>query len=160
MSRWIVVHTRGGAEHLARLHLERQGYGVYLPLAYRPPNPEAVPFFPRYLFADISLKAGIWRPINSTVGVSAVLRTGETPSQVPQGVIDRLREAEECGVIRARRIAAAPRLRPGQTVRVHEGPFAGFEGVFERLSGAGCVRVLLECLGRATAVEVRREAVG
>jgi len=158
MSCWIVVHTRPGAEHLARLHIERQGYDAYLPLATR--AGQAAPLFPRYLFVDVAPRQGIWRPIRSTVGVTAVLRTGESPSVVPQGVIDALRQAEEAGVIRARRRAAVVRLHPGQAVRVLEGPFEGFEGVFERLSGEGSVRVLLECMGRAASVEVRREAVG
>lgn len=46
-----------------------------------------------------------------------------------------------------------PRFLPGQTVRVLEGPFAGFEGLFEG-DEHGRVRVLLSLFGRQTAVKV------
>ena len=50
-------------------------------------------------------------------------------------------------------------LRTGQSVRILSGPFANFVGTLERLDAAGRVRVLLEMMGTAVPVAVRRSAI-
>lgn len=156
---WIVAFTRKGCEHLAKANLDNQGYDVYLPLAISPGKPNPEPFFPRYLFVDTAPLDGLWRPVRSTRGCLAVLLTGEAPSVVPDRVIDVLRRREEAGVIRLKAIAKAQTFVAGQPIRVYEGNFAGFDGVFERMSGAERVRVLLNLFGRVIPVEVGAQEV-
>ncbi len=50
-------------------------------------------------------------------------------------------------------------LTTGQSVRILSGPFANFVGTLERLDAAGRVRVLLEMMGTAVPVAVRRSAI-
>jgi transcriptional antiterminator RfaH len=157
---WIVTFTRTKAEHLAKFNLERQGYGVYLPLAVRPGKEvEPEPLFPRYLFVDTSPLHGIWRPIRSTIGCVAVLMTGEAPSPIGERVVEGLRRREEAGVIRLKRIKEISSIGEGEPVRVHEGIWTGFEGVFCRMSGSDRVIILLQLLGGETPVEVEADQI-
>jgi transcriptional antiterminator RfaH len=50
-------------------------------------------------------------------------------------------------------------LKTGQSVRIISGPFANFVGSLERLNDAGRVRVLLDMMGTAVPVMVRRSAI-
>jgi transcriptional antiterminator RfaH len=50
-------------------------------------------------------------------------------------------------------------LRTGQLVRILTGQFANFVGTLERLDDAGRVRVLLEMMGTAVPVTLRRSAL-
>ena len=50
-------------------------------------------------------------------------------------------------------------LTTGQSVRILSGPFANFVGTLERLDDAGRVRVLLEMMGTAVPVALRRSAI-
>ena len=50
-------------------------------------------------------------------------------------------------------------LTTGQSVRILSGPFANFVGTLERLDDAGRVRVLLEMMGTAVQVALRRAAI-
>jgi len=156
---WIVAATKPKAEFIAKMHLERQGYDAYLPLVVSPERHDPHPMFPGYLFISPDALEGIWRPIRSTVGIVAVLMNGIEPSKVPECVINLLQRREEAGVIRLRRREAVAQLHPGQAVRIYEGPFSGFEAVFQRESTRDCVRVLLTYLGKTMPVDVPAEAV-
>jgi transcriptional antiterminator RfaH len=50
-------------------------------------------------------------------------------------------------------------LSTGQTVRILSGPFTDFVGTIERLDEAGRVRVLLDMMGSAVPVALRRTAL-
>jgi transcriptional antiterminator RfaH len=151
---WIVLSTRSGCEHLAAHEARRLGYTPYLPLSSEPPKFEPKPFFPGYLFVDIDPQEGIWTPLKGAKGVNAVLTTGQAPSRVPERVIELMRRREEGGVITLRRKRAVVNFKQGEPVRVHEGGFIGFEGVFEQQRAGDRIAILLNIFGRMTPVEV------
>src|SRR5947209_18714094 len=93
---WYAVHTHVHAEAKASLHLQRQGYGVYLP-RYLKRRRHArrlevvpAPVFPRYLFAAIDVASPRWRSIQSTIGVRHLVCNGEEPASVPDKVLAEL----------------------------------------------------------------------
>jgi transcription antitermination factor NusG len=50
--------------------------------------------------------------------------------------------------------------KPGDVVRINEGPFSGLEAIFERkLKGSERVAVLLEILGRQTRIVLPSETI-
>jgi transcriptional antiterminator RfaH len=52
-------------------------------------------------------------------------------------------------------------IKPGEPVRIKEGPFSGLEAIFERsLKGSERVAVLLEILGRQTRIVLPSETIG
>ena len=95
-SRWYVAQTHPHAETKASEHLGRQGFPIYLPRYLRQlrharrVERRAVPLFPRYVFVSIDMTAQRWLSIDSTIGVTKLLRNGDVPTQVPAAIIDGL----------------------------------------------------------------------
>lgn len=150
--RWYVVNTKVNAEQSARLHLERQGYSVFLPSFRRTVRHARTlretrsPLFPSYLFVQFDAAWTRWRPINGTVGVRAVVTGGDgRPAPVPEPIMAQLfaRCPREIMEWREEELAV------GTRVLMTAGPFANFVGEIQRFDGPGRVRLLLETLGGA-----------
>lgn len=164
MERWYVVHTQPGAEAKAALHLQRQGYDVYLP-RWRKRRSHArrvewvaAPLFPRYLFVRFDILATRWRAVQSTIGVSYLVAAGgETalPAPVPDGIVESIRAREGVNGL----IELAPNFRKGDPVIVDKGPLFDRVGLFECTSDSERVVVLLSLLGRDVRVIVPASAV-
>jgi transcriptional antiterminator RfaH len=149
---WYLVYAKPRQESVARENLERQGYEIYLPLIrkYSRRGGRRVasigPMFPRYLFIRLDEKTDNWGPIRSTLGVVSLVRFGQLPARVPEGLVAALRTHED-----AQGVQPPPpvdELRAGNRVRVLEGGLAGYEGVFVARTGKERVVVLLEIMGK------------
>ncbi len=154
---WYAVNTQPRAEHTASFHLNRQGFQTYLPTYLkrrrhaRRADTVAAPFFPRYLFVAIDVATQRWRSINSTIGVSHIVSTGDMPAPVPDQIIAELKKSEnEHGLIELKR----PRFSPGDKVTVLDGAFADYGGIFEAETDEKRVAILLELLGRKVRVSL------
>jgi len=96
-SRWYVAQTHPHAETKASLHLQRQGFGIYLPRYLkqrrhaRRVDTIAAPLFPRYLFISLDSVNDNWMPIRSTRGVGKIVRFNEHPLPVDDRIIDEIR---------------------------------------------------------------------
>jgi transcriptional antiterminator RfaH len=161
--RWYVVHTHVHAEMKAASHLERQGYGVYLPRYLkrrrhaRRVETVAAPLFPRYLFVTIDRVAQRWRSIQSTIGVTHLVCNGEAPAFVTDAVVADLRGREdERGYIQ---LDNRPRFARGDKVRVVDGVFDACFGLFDGMADRDRVAILLDLLGRKVRVVLDGESV-
>src|SRR3546814_14474988 len=68
------------------------------------------------------------RSVNGTRGVIGLVMFGETPIPVPEAVIAEIRSREdETGYIRLN----PPGFRPGQALRIVDGPMADTAAIFE-----------------------------
>lgn len=163
MTAWFAVYTRARAEAMAREHLRRQGYEVYLPQHMkrrrhaRRTDFVPAPLFPRYLFVSLDRLQQRWRPILSTFGVCDVVRQGDWPAQVPAGLVEELRVRERSGAFD--HPARLQGLSRGDPVRIAAGPFADLVGRFHGMAAAERVFVLLEMLGRSVKVQLPSEVV-
>ena len=163
MMEWYAVHTRPSSEAKAAENLRRQGYATYLPRHRRwvrhARRREIVlrPLFQRYLFVGIDRATTGWRPVLSTFGVASVVCGGDEPVPVPHGVIDTLREREREGSFDE--VTPALKLKPGDRVRMSEGPFADLVGRLAAACDDERVFVLFDFLGRTVKAEVRADAV-
>jgi transcriptional antiterminator RfaH len=162
-ARWYVVQTHVHAEAKAASHLMRQGYSIYLPRYLkrrrhaRRVEMVATPLFPRYLFVAIDRMTQRWRSILSTVGVTQLVRHGDEPAAVPEGIVDALRRREdERGLIM---LDLRPRFAPGSKIRVVDGAFSDCFGLFEGMVDRERVAILLELLGRKVRVVLDGESV-
>jgi transcriptional antiterminator RfaH len=163
MKRWYAVHTHPAGERKAAENLQRQGYDVYLPYylktrrhARRVEQVKA-PLFPRYLFVQVDTKRTRWRAINSTLGVSRVVCQGDTPSAVPDQLLEEIRVREDAdGAIRLSRLTPP---RAGDRVRFVDGPMIECTGIFECIRDEERVVILLNLVGRPTRVTAPRDAV-
>jgi transcriptional antiterminator RfaH len=151
--RWYLVYAKPREESVAKTNLERQHYETYLPLMRQVRKrlgrrvTVVAPMFPRYLFIHLDETTDNWGPIRSTLGVVSLVRFGMKPAQVPDSLITTLRAREdETGI----QVVSADEFKPGARVRLTEGGFAGYEGIFQAKSGRDRVVVLLDILGRPT----------
>jgi len=155
--RWYLVYCKPRQEKAALQNLERQGYESYLPLMREPRRrlgrrvSVISPMFPRYLFVHLDQTTDNWGPIRSTVGVASMVRFGQRAIPVPETLIVCLRSREDEGGIQN---VMPDELKAGSRVRILDGPFAGYEGIFQVKTGRERVVVLLDIMGRETRASV------
>ena len=153
-ARWFAVNTLPNSEARALLNLGRQGWRCFCPLVSkttrsgRRSTTRLKPLFPSYLFVNLDPKQTRWRSVDGTFGVRALVKAGEMPAPLPQGIVETLIAMSDSDG----RVTFASALRTGENVQFLSGPFAGLIGKLEHLDAAGRVTVLLDLLGRATAV--------
>ena len=157
-SNWYAVQTQPHAENKAAAHLLRQQFKTYLPLYLkrrrhaRRVEVVAAPLFPRYLFVSVDVDTQRWRSIQSTVGVTGLIRNGDVPAVVPAEVIAELtRREDEHGFIQ---FTSKPRFTRGDLVRVVDGAFVDCLGIFECANDQDRIAILLDLLGRKVRVVI------
>jgi transcriptional antiterminator RfaH len=157
---WFVIYTKPRQESVAQENLLRQGFETYLPWLRRPRRlrnrrvEASEPLFTRYLFVRLDPDERSVAPIRSTTGVTSLVGFGNQLLPVPDAVIHQLRSAEgPDGHVHP------PQERPfvpGDIVRIDAGPFEHLTGVFLERRGRERARILLEVLGKASAISVPR----
>ena len=156
-TKWYVVRSKPRKEEVVYQQLRTQGIESYFPrIRVNPVNPRArklKPYFPGYLFVHVDLEeAGVstfkWMP--HALGLVAF---DDEPATVPDLLIHKLKTRLQ--EINASGGEVLSGLKPGDPVRIQEGPFEGYEGVFDtRLPGSERVRVLLQLLNDKRLVPV------
>lgn len=159
--RWYAVCSQSNREEYAALEVAKQGFAVYLPRRLktvrhaRRTTTQMAPLFPRYLFVRMDPTRDRWRCIDSTYGVSHLVRFTDKPTAIPQGIVETLMAMSDSrGIVDFQEM-----LGPGRRVLLAAGPFADRLGTLQRLDGAGSVRVLLEMMGRCVEVSTRRDFI-
>ena len=159
---WYCVRTKPKHEHIAAANLARQaGLEIFCPRLRVERNTRRglvrvlEPLFPCYLFVRCVLEDKL-DDLRYANGVGSLVNFGGCIPRVPDDVVALLRDyfsSEEIMVVR-------DELLPGVEVIVAEGAFEGMRAsVLRVLPARQRVQVLLEILGRPTAVEVERAAV-
>ena len=148
---WYLVRTKPGKERWVRDQLSARLSEVFLPmLKARMPrwgrlSMSVAPLFPCYLFARLDLQADYFE-VKYLAGVTGLVSAGADPIVVPDRIIEEIRARGVNDVIEIREVP----FDSGQPVRVIEGPFRGFEAIFERyLSGTERVAILLNTIEKA-----------
>jgi transcription elongation factor/antiterminator RfaH len=146
---WYALRSKPRKEEVAYRQMLNQNIEVYYPrIRVHPVNPRAKkvqPYFPGYLFVHVDIDVlGLsyfqWMP--HTLGLVCF---GDEAAIVPDHLIAELKK-------RVKEIAEAggeffDGLKSGETVYIRQGPFAGYEAIFDtRISGSERVRVLLKLL--------------
>jgi transcriptional antiterminator RfaH len=150
MLRWYALKSKPRKEDAAWRQALSQGFVVFYPrLRVHPVNPRSRklrPYFPGYLFVQADLaQAGVsvfqWMP--HTLGLVSF---GGEPAVVPDNLVQALEKRVE--EINAAGGETFYGLKPGDLIWIHDGPFSGYEAIFDaQLPGSERVRVLLEFLG-------------
>jgi transcriptional antiterminator RfaH len=158
---WYVVCCKPRQESIAKEHLQRQGFEVYLPrisARQRQRNrwvDSIQVLFPRYLFIRADRRRQSTASVRSTRGAVGLVRFGVEPAVVPDQVIEAIIAREDAAT--GLHIKACPEFRVGEKVTMLEGPFAGLDGVFAREDGVERAILLIELLGKASRVRVSRD---
>jgi len=159
MARWYVVQCKPREERRSLENLERQGFCCYLPmLSVEKLRHGALfdvrePLFPGYLFVRLNELTDNWHSIRSTRGVIQLVRFREYPVPVPDSMIDGIHE----------RLAGAtpriPYLKPGERVRITDGPFSDVKAIFIAKDGEERVVLLMNVLNREQRLSFPARAV-
>jgi transcriptional antiterminator RfaH len=159
MAYWVAARARPQREALAQRFLELSGYAVYLPRLreHRVSHGRKIetrpPLFPGYLFCQIIV--GWWdaRWCPGTLGL--VMNCG-LPARVPDSVVYGIRRRERNGLIELPR---PPRFRPGDRVRIGQGPFKGHLALYAGQPAPERIAVLLAILGGSQRVTLAADVI-
>jgi len=150
-NQWYLIRTKPGKERWVRDQLSPRLSEVFLPmLKARMPRwgrlaMSVAPLFPCYLFARLDLQINYFE-VKYLAGVTGLVSAGADPIVVPDAIVTEIRARVINDVVEIRE---AP-FDSGQPVRVVEGPFRGFEAIFERyLSSTERVAILLNTIENA-----------
>ncbi len=147
---WFCIRTKTKAEDLASINIARRDVLVFNPKIeelYRRSN-RISPLFPGYIFANFCLSTEYYKVL-WTPGVKQILGNGEIPIAVEDELIYLIMDHLVGGEY------IRPNFRPGDRVRVKEGPFSELSGLFENYCpGNERVKVLLNLFDRYIEVEL------
>jgi transcription antitermination factor NusG len=148
---WYVMQSKPNREEALYTELIARDIEVFFPrIRVNPVNPRArkiKAYFPGYMFVKVDLdKVGLsflqYMPF-----AKGMVSFEREPAAVPEGLLQAIRHRLE-DVNRAGGEEFTG-LEKGTRVYIHDGPFAGYEGIFDlRLPGTERVRVLIELLSR------------
>ncbi len=156
MERWYLIHTKPQVEKRVAIFLEQKDIPVYLPELNQKNTRGQMrrkAFFPGYLFASLDLSnadSSLWK---WTPGLRYIVKYGDKPVPVPDEIITLVTQKLKSMEV----LAQAPNLRfkPGEVVRIKDGPFENLLAIFEGPTNpATRVRVLLSTLNRSVRVSV------
>ena len=162
---WYVIHCYSGYENKVKHNLEQrietmqmqdQIFQVVVPtedeIEVRDGKRRVIErrVFPGYILVQMTLSDDSWYVVRNTPGVTGFVGMGNEPTPL---------RPEEVQAILKRMEADAPRIkvtfRPGQKVRISDGPFNEFIGVVAEIDMERAkVRVMVSFFGRDTPVEL------
>ena len=151
---WFAIRTKPQQEQVAKLHYQRQGYQVYLPMMRtivrhaRRTEEKLRPFFSGYLFLHLALAERNWVAISSTRGALGPICFGDHYVSVPDWIIADLQAKEDGSGAVPLADLQKKRLTPGVAVAVQLDDDTSAQGLFYSFSGQGNVVVLLSFLNR------------
>lgn len=124
-------------------------------------RPQIVPFFPRYIFVRFDMGKDGWREMFKCAGIGGLVCEGELPVWVPDAFIEAIAMREVDGAVPGKTPARLI-FEVKEIVRVSHGPFAGHNGIVERIPDKAIenidpddrIRVAVSVFGRATPVDL------
>jgi transcription elongation factor/antiterminator RfaH len=149
MKRWYVMHSNPRKESMLYEQLTIHQIETYLPqIRVRRVNPRArkvVPYFPGYLFIYTELEHVGQSLLNHIPGAIGLVNFGDEPAVVPDYIIQEIRHKVD--LMNSHDFSEMGQLKPGDRVKIQDGPFVGYEAIFDTyISGTQRARVLLKML--------------
>ena len=148
-SAWYVLHSKPNKEEFLFDQLQANRMEAFCPhIRVQPVNPRArkvKPYFPGYVFVWLDLENVKTSALGWMPGASRLVSFDGHPADVPENLVQAIRrrvnEINDAGG------ELLESLRPGEKVVIQDGPFAGYQAIYDsRLSGVDRVRVLLTLL--------------
>jgi transcriptional antiterminator NusG len=162
---WFVVHSYSGYENKVKKNLEHRiaSLGVQNKIfEVVVPTEEEIELkdgqrrkverriFPGYILVDMIMDEDSWYVVRNTPGVTGFVGSIRKPTPLRKRDVDKILKRMQ---------AETPRVtvtfRPGQKVRIADGPFEDFVGTVDEIyADKGKVRILVSFFGRETPVEL------
>ena len=161
---WYVIRSKPNKEDFLAGQLTAYGIEVYFPrVRVKAVNPRArkvKAYFPSYLFVRVDLDEVSASTLHWMPGAVNLVSFDGEPASVPDALISAIERQVDS--INASQNDPLGGIKPGEAVIIHEGPFAGYEAIFDgKISGQERVRVLLTFLQkRHLPLELRQNQIG
>lgn len=146
---WYVMRSKPNKEDFLYEQLRIRKINTYFPcIKVQPANPRArkrKPYFPGYLFIRADLDVIGVSTLKWTPGSLGLVDFGGQLASVPDEVLEKIKHQVE----RVNELGTEKkgRFKSGELVKIHSGPFAGYNAIFDmHISGHERVRVLLKLL--------------
>ncbi|MEK7703097.1 MAG: transcription termination/antitermination protein NusG [Nitrospirota bacterium] len=164
---WYVIHTYSGFENRVRTALEEKvkSLGIENRVGrVLVPTEEVVrikggkkqtltkKFFPGYVLMEMCLDDQLQQMVKVTPKVTGFLGTGEEPSPLSQQEVELLLNQMDEGASPSNE---KTQFESGDSVRITDGPFFGFNGVVGEIHlEQSKLKVMVSIFGRSTPVEL------
>lgn len=161
---WYVIRSKPNKEEFLAGQLTAYGVRVFYPrIRVKTVNPRArklKAYFPSYLFVNVDLQVVSISTLHWMPGAINLVSFDGEPAPVPDMLISAIeRQVDHINSSQKKMLLD---LKHGDPVIIQDGPFAGYEAIFdEQLPGRERVRVLLSYLqNRQLPVELREDQIG
>lgn len=164
---WYIVHTYSGYEARVRDNLKQRVEAMSMEESIGEvliPTEDVVEmkegkkkvtarkFFPGYVLINMKMSDEGWHLVKNTPKVTGFVGMGNKPTALSQEEVDRI-------ITQVTVSAEKPKpkfsFKPGEQVRIMDGPFSNFTGVVEELNeDKATLKVMVTIFGRATPVEL------
>jgi transcriptional antiterminator NusG len=162
---WFVIHTYSGYEERVKKNLEQrikfmdadgEVTQVIIPtedeVEIRGGQRRTISrkILPGYILVEMVMSDQSWNIVRNTPGVTGFVGSGGKPVPLSEDETEKILKQ-----MRAETPKVKIGFRPGQSVRVTDGPFTDFVGIVDEIgTDKGKVKVLLSLFGRETPVEL------
>jgi len=159
---WFCIRTHLKHEHIAEAHLQKipgvEAFNPQLRLlrsTRRGRRWSTESLFPNYLFARFPLESMLEK-IRYTPAVKVVLQFGDRVPEIPEPVIEELRQ----GVAELSSAVLTEAPEAGEEVEIAAGAFVGTKAMVTNvLPGKQRARILLDVMGRSVPAELSLDSV-
>jgi transcriptional antiterminator RfaH len=146
--KWYLVKTKPLNEPKIYTRLTEAGFETLYPKILKKVKGkgrvDVRPFFPTYLFVRFAIEQ--FRTIRYTRGVARVVSFGPEPQEVDPEIIETVRgRMDGSGIVTL--VKPPVEWKPGEKIKIGDGPFAGLDAIFvEVLPDRERVVLLLEAV--------------
>jgi len=164
--RWYIIHTYSGFESKVKQSLLQRAQAMGKADAIGEiliPTEDVVEikegkrvvsskkFFPGYVLVNMEMSDEAWHLVKNTPKVTGFVG-GNAPPPIPQEEVDRIINQV---TVSAEKPKPKFEFRPGERVRIIEGPFSNFTGSVEEVNeDRNTLKVMVSIFGRSTPVEL------
>ncbi|MBN2501166.1 MAG: hypothetical protein JXB38_10340 [Anaerolineales bacterium] len=146
---WYVIRSQPNKENALYQQLISREYETYYPsLRVKPVNPRSAkirPYFPSYLFVRADLTEVGQFAFDRIPFAIGLVRFGRNTPALPDTLVSAIQERLD--KLNSTGIDQKKQFQEGSQIRIQEGPFKGYDGIFDaHLPGRERVRILLQLL--------------
>jgi transcriptional antiterminator NusG len=162
---WYVIHSYSGYENKVKKNLEHRIESLSMQdriFEVVVPTEEEIELkdgqrrtierriFPGYILVEMLMDQESWSVVRNTPGVTGFVGTRNEPTPLRRQDVDKVIKR-----MKAETPKVKVTFRPGQKVRIADGPFEDFVGAVDHIyPDKGKVRILVSFFGRETPVEL------
>ena len=85
-----------------------------------------------------------------------MVRFGQSPAKVPTDLIAFLLDREDEG---GHQVIPTKNFKPGERIRIREGPLTGYEGIFQTTNGMERVTILIKILEKEQKISLKPQSL-